>query len=122
MVLVALAGPFSNLLMAIFWGVFYKFSSSMSDAFVLPAILMSQVGLQINYFLMIFNLLPILPLDGGRMLQGLLPYRFAYPYSQMESYGIWIFLFLILSGALSKILNPPVYFLISLTIELLGIQ
>lgn len=115
MVLVAMAGPLSNFLMAIFWGLLHKLSLNITSDFSLPLMLMSQAGMQINYVLMVFNLLPILPLDGGRIAQGLMPRRYAYSYARTESYGMWILIALIVSGLLYSLLRPFTDYLITFT-------
>ena len=66
-------------------------------------------------------LLPILPLDGGRVLAGLLPMRASIEFSKLERLGFPILVFIIVMGWLSKILGPPVYFLQTSIFKILGI-
>lgn len=106
MLWVAAAGPASNLVMAIFWALVMKFSSMAPAAFVMPLILMAKAGITINVVLMILNLLPLPPLDGGRIAVSLLPDRLAYSFSKLESYGFVILIVLLFTGVLSKILEP----------------
>jgi Zn-dependent protease len=106
MLWVAAAGPASNLIMAIFWALVMKFSSMGPDAFKVPLILMAKAGITINVVLMILNLLPLPPLDGGRITTSLLPDQLARPYSKLERYGFVILIVLLFSGVLSKILEP----------------
>jgi Zn-dependent protease len=107
MLWVAVAGPFANLVMAIGW-LFLQNQvpnppeSPLADAFLL----MCFFGVQINLVLMILNLLPLPPLDGGRIVTSLLPTRLAVPYAKIEPYGILILLLLLFSGVLGDILAP----------------
>lgn len=105
MLWVAAAGPASNLIMAILWGIMLKlvYQSGGAGGFWFD---MAQAGVQINLVLMALNLLPLLPLDGGRILYSLLPHRLAYQYSRIEPYGMMIVLLLLFSGALWVFLRP----------------
>lgn len=116
MLWVAAAGPASNFVMAIFWVLVMKFSVNMPEAFALPMALMAKAGVSINIVLMVLNLLPLPPLDGGRIAVSLLPMRLARPFAQIERYGFIILIVLLFSGVLSRILDPLinlVYALIS---------
>lgn len=116
MLWVAAAGPASNFVMAIFWALVMKFSVSAPEAFVLPMALMAKAGVTINIVLMVLNLLPLPPLDGGRIAVSLLPIKLARPFAQIERYGFIILIILLFSGVLGKILEPLinlVYALIS---------
>ncbi len=111
MVLVALAGPGANLIMAVFWALAVKLGVALFDVFewlALPLIYMGSAGVLINSILMTLNLLPILPLDGGRVLAGLLPPRLAWRFSRLEPYGLFIVIGLLATGLLGKILWPLV--------------
>jgi Zn-dependent protease len=70
---------------------------------------MSRIGLSINVVLMVLNLLPLPPLDGGRIAVSLLPNHIAWKYAQVERYGFFILLLLLATGVLSAILMPLVY-------------
>lgn len=106
--LVAAAGPFANLLMAIAWALIAKLASLLPDSIAMltsPLILMSMFGITINAILMVFNLIPIPPTDGGRIATSLLPPRLGYQLSRVEPYGFFIILALLLSGIIWKLLD-----------------
>ncbi|MDF1688871.1 MAG: site-2 protease family protein [Cycloclasticus sp.] len=124
MVYVAIAGPLTNLLMALAWGAIMKigFLLGASNEFIsTPLIYMGYAGIFINAVLMMLNLLPILPLDGGRVLAGLLPQKISYEFSKLERFGFPILVAIIAFGWLSKILGPPVYFLQTSIFKIFGI-
>ncbi len=109
MAIVAAAGPVSNLLMGLAWAVILKLTTLVSaeSGIVLGLRYMAQAGITINAVLMVLNLLPLPPLDGGRVMTGLLPTRAAISFSRIEPYGLFILLALMASGVLSRILYPP---------------
>lgn len=117
-VLVAAAGPFSNLLMAIAWGVIIKLTSLLPDnvtTLALPLLYMGMFGIFINIILMVFNLIPIPPTDGGRIATSLLPPALGYQLSRLEPFGLIIILLLLFSGILWRlfdIVNQAVMLLI----------
>lgn len=100
MIWVAAAGPLSNFVMAIGWALVMK----LSDSSAIDAI--AQAGVSWNVGLMVLNLLPILPLDGGRIVAGLLPGPLSYKYSRLEPYGLFIVLGLSAAQILGPILSP----------------
>ena len=108
MIWVALAGPLSNLLQAILWALFLRLVFTLTDNYsVLSATAQfASAGISVNLVLMAFNLIPILPLDGGRVVAGLLPWRWAEAYSHLERYGLPIMLLLIVSGMTSFFIRP----------------
>ncbi len=107
MALVALAGPFSNLLMAILWAVVVKIGYTLGAGLVgLPLILMGSFGILFNLVLMVLNLVPIPPLDGGRILTSILPGPLAWQVGRLEPYGFMIILVLLATGLLWSILGP----------------
>jgi Zn-dependent protease len=116
MIWVAAAGPASNLVMAIGWVFLYKFAPDLPTAYVMPAQYMAQAGIMINVVLMVLNLLPLPPLDGGRIAVGLLPNHLAFQFAKLEQYGFIILIVLLVTGVLSKIMTP----FISLTISLIS--
>ncbi|OWY38635.1 site-2 protease family protein [Xenophilus sp. AP218F] len=103
---VAAAGPAANFLMIFLWLALFKLALSTDTGYSEPLALMSQAGIGINISLMLLNLLPILPLDGGRIVESLLPPGTAWKYAQTERYGMWVLLALIATGLLSVILRP----------------
>ena len=110
MALVALAGPASNFLMAIFWTLVLVFSLKVlpQGGFASLLEVMAEVGVVINLILMTLNLLPVPPLDGGRIVTGVLPFNMAVIFVRFEMIGLWIVIFLLASGFLGKILMPLV--------------
>jgi Zn-dependent protease len=106
---VAAAGPGANLAMALLWALLLKLSvllpaSGLSE----PLSLMSQAGIIVNLVFMFLNLLPILPLDGGRILASLLPSRAAWQYAKLEPWGLPLLLLLLVTNVLSFMLEPLV--------------
>lgn len=109
MLWVAAAGPLANLFMALVWAGFLKLAWEFpANQFTLPLSEMSKIGIIINCVLMVLNLLPLPPLDGGRIAVSLLPYRLALPFSRLERWGFPILLILLFTGILSLIMNPLV--------------
>lgn len=109
MLWVAAAGPAANLLMAFFWALVIKFGLAIPESsFATPMILMGIAGIQINVILMVLNLLPLPPLDGGRMAVSLLPQRIAQQFSRIEPYGFIILLLLLFSGVLGAVVWPAI--------------
>lgn len=109
MLWVAAAGPLSNLVMAVLWAAVAKISVSMPDIyFALPLALMGAAGVFINVIIMVLNLLPLPPLDGGRILVSLLPPRLAEPFSRVEPYGFVILLVMLFTGMLNVVMWPLV--------------
>src|SRR5579872_911641 len=109
MVFVALAGPLSNFLMAIFWAGIVKIGLSLNAWFGIPLIYMGQAGMMINIVLGVLNCLPIPPLDGGRALCNLLPGQWGWNLYRLEPYGFLIIVLLMLSGVLSHVIGPVIY-------------
>lgn len=106
---VAAAGPGANLAMMIGWMVVLVAVKGMGGSEALHFVgLVAEAGVYVNALLMIFNLFPILPLDGGRILAGLLPNRLSYEFSKLEPYGMFILVILIVSGLFGKVIWPLV--------------
>lgn len=107
MLWVAAAGPFVNFLMALGWALLAKIAITNPDSlYATPMLEMGKAGMQINTVLMVLNLLPIPPLDGGRIAVSLLPHRLAWQFSRIEPYGFPILLLLLFTGILGQILWP----------------
>jgi Zn-dependent protease len=99
---VAFAGPLMNLLMAVGWAIIFKFAPDESGILA-----MAQLGVRVNVFLMVLNLLPIPPLDGGRIAVSILPHSLALAFARLEPYGMFIIILLVaIPGLLSAILLP----------------
>jgi Zn-dependent protease len=119
---VAAAGPLSNLLMALIWALLARLGVMLNiEAISLPLIYMGVAGISINLVLFLINLLPIPPLDGSRILTGLLPPRLAWQYNQIERYGFLILVILLYSGVLNVLLAYPMYIVQQLFFSIAGI-
>ena len=116
MALVALAGPLSNLLMALMWAGILKIGlvlaiAGSAEMIALPLIYMGGAGITINLILMVLNLLPMPPLDGGRIVASLLPDKLSWQFNRLERWGFVILLGLMVMGVPGKILWPPINYL-----------
>ena len=116
MALVAVAGPSSNLLMGLGWALAIRLGSSLGD-YGAALVYMGVAGIFINTILMVLNLLPLPPLDGGRVMTGLLPGPWAYRFSRIEPYGFLILIVLLVTGLLGLFMWP----LISLVMTALAL-
>ena len=112
--LVAAAGPISNLLQAIAWALVLRVILAAPDG---DAAYFLQRAVIINLLLMFFNLIPIPPLDGGNVLLGLLPPQLARHYSQLRQYGFLILYALMLSGYAARLILPPTAFLYGVLVK-----
>lgn len=108
MLWVAAAGPASNFLMAILWFWVLRMADWMPEQYIEAVSKMAEIGLGINIVLMVLNLLPLPPLDGGRIAVSLMPNTWAWKFSQIERYGFLILLMLLATGVLSWVLMPLV--------------
>ena len=112
MAVVALAGPVSNLIMAFIWALIIRlgiFIGTSAEAISLPLIYTGVAGISINLVLAMINLLPIPPLDGSRILTGILPNYWAWQYNRLERYGFILLLVLLYTKILNVILEYPLF-------------
>ena len=122
MLWVAAAGPLSNFAMALFWAVLLKIGLSIPGSyFALPLALMGAAGVFFNIVIMVLNLVPLPPLDGGRILVSLLPHHLAWRVARVEPYGFPILIVLLLTGVLGAVLWPAIGTLMALMARLLGL-
>jgi Zn-dependent protease len=106
MIWVALAGPAINFFQAVLWGALLLTLGNIGiqERFFLS---MCQAGILVNVVMFVFNLFPIPPLDGGRIVVGLLPWKAAMEFSRIEPYGFFVVMFLVMIGAINKIWMQP---------------
>lgn len=106
MVWVALAGPGANLIQAVLWGIlmYVLLGAGITETFFIK---MCQGGMLVNVVMFVFNLFPLPPLDGGRILVGLLPYKPAELVSRIEPWGFFIVMALVVAGVVSTLWMRP---------------
>jgi Zn-dependent protease len=121
MALVAAAGPAANLLMAIGWALLMRIGLLLGESGQ-ALIYMGIAGIFVNTILMVLNLLPLPPLDGGRVLTGLLPGPWAYRLSRIEPYGFFILIALLVTGVLGLILWPLMSMVMSMLVPVSGLS
>lgn len=122
---VAFAGPFANMVQVLAWAIVAKalLSTVSMSGLVGPFwVSVAEAGIKWNIMFALLNLLPILPLDGGRIVASLLPNRLSYAYSRTEPYGLFILLALVITGALGWILGPAFVAAMRGTYNLFGFQ
>ena len=114
---VALAGPGVNLIQAIGWGIalYLLRGADVDERFFLE---MCRAGVLVNVVMFVFNLFPLPPLDGGRIMTSLLPTRLAIPFSRLEPWGFFIVMALVVAGVISNLWIRP---LMSLTFGFLDL-
>nr|ART37516.1 E302 [uncultured bacterium] len=124
MAIVAAAGPLANLIMAIGWVLLLRLSVAFLNTLpwaAQPLFFMAQAGVAINLVLLVLNLVPVPPLDGGRVLTGILPNRQAARFAALEPYGLMIVLALLMTGVLGRLLQPAIGMLNEILLTLVGL-
>lgn len=123
MLWVAAAGPGMNFIMAVFWALIIQLGYALGSGFATaPLMLMGAAGVFINVILMALNLIPLPPLDGGRIAVSLLPVKQAIQFSRIEPYGLFILLGLMFTGILGTMLWPLISLFIGLTAIVTGLN
>jgi Zn-dependent protease len=123
MLWVAAAGPGANLLMALFWALALKvILLAPANYFSYPLQQMAKGGVVLNLGLMVLNLIPIPPLDGGRIAVSLLPNRLAYRFAMIEPYGLFIIVLLLATQVLGAVIFPLVILCRTLIFALFGLS
>ena len=123
MAIVAAAGPASNIVMAVIWALVAKLAVLLNlESLTLWLVNVGAVGIVFNLVLAVVNLLPIPPLDGGRVVSNLLPAGVSDSFDRIEPYGFMIIIGLLVFGVLGHIIGPPVIFLQELIITAMGLR
>jgi len=123
MLWVAAAGPGVNFVMAVFWALMIQLGHALGSSFAsAPLMMMGAAGVFINVILMSLNLIPLPPLDGGRIAVSLLPVKLAMQFARLEPYGLFILLGLMFTGILGIILWPLISVFIGLTALVTGLE
>ena len=120
MIFIALAGPSINILIALVAAVLIRTLINIEGFFfVIP---LFQYMIRLNIVLGIFNLVPVPPLDGSRVVSGLLPPHLAFQYEKITPYGFFIILFLLTSGILHVLMGPVLNFIVSILLNISGLR
>ena len=116
------AGPLSNIALAFFWGLVFKIATMMAgNSYAVPLAAMAQAGIFISAGLAIFNLLPIPPLDGGRIAVALLPQQYGQALASIEPYAFFVILLLVMTKLLSALMMPFVTLIVKIVALFFGI-
>ena len=119
--MVAIAGPLSNLAMCFGWALMMVASQWVPESFQEAMQTMSRYGIIINAVLFVLNMLPILPLDGGRFVDTFLPARASMQFQKIEPYGMWIIIALLVTGLLGQIMYPFISLILLVVQYLMGL-
>jgi Zn-dependent protease len=123
MLWISLAGPVANLALAIILAAVLHFmvfvtggkpTGELSDFVLRPLLLILYMGIRINVVLAVFNIIPVPPLDGSKILAGILPREQAYQFEKLEPYGFIILMMLIFTNAINYVISPPIKFIFNL--------
>ena len=116
------AGPLANIALAFFWGLIFKIATMMDgNSYAVPLVAMAQAGIFISAGLAVFNLLPIPPLDGGRIAVALLPRQYGEALASIEPYAFFVILLLVMTKLLSALMMPFVTLIVSLVALFFGL-
>lgn len=119
MIWVSLAGPASNLVLAAVCAVVFRlFGSALATSFLYPLAYMIQIMIMINVGLAIFNLIPVPPLDGSHIVEGLLPIELAAEYQKIQPFGFIILLVLIFTGVVDFLIIPIIRSIVNLLLTI----
>ncbi|MGD8566869.1 MAG: site-2 protease family protein [Gammaproteobacteria bacterium] len=122
---VALAGPAANFIMVFIWALVLKLASLLphsASTVGIPLVYMGFAGIFINTVLMALNLIPIPPLDGGRIASSLLPNRLSAKFNRLEPFGLLILVVLLITGVLGSILMPAINIMMTIASFVFGID
>jgi Zn-dependent protease len=116
------AGPLANIALAFFWGLIFKIATMMgANSYAVPLAAMAQAGIFISAGLAVFNLLPIPPLDGGRIAVALLPQQYGQALASIEPYAFFVILLLVMTKLLSALMMPFVTLIVSIVALFFGL-
>jgi Zn-dependent protease len=124
MLWVAAAGPGSNILQALIWGLVEKLLFDVDGAVATYWFQVAEAGIRVNLVLALINLIPVLPLDGGRIVAAVLPGRLSYAYQGTERFGMItmvVVMLLLANGLLNWLINPPLRFGIQAIYSIFGL-